>query len=163
MTSSTGQVRTGLLGDSFAFTAPNFAGELLIDADFTINGQLRNQTGIVVNGSLQLQAGKFILHNEYGPDFDLNLAKDLAGRDSDFLFDQEFPEGGLNIGPPIYLFDSTFALGGFDVEHAQYRIQVIPVPATLHLLALGLLTLASLRTRRKWFRRTTRRSIAREN
>lgn len=127
MISDSGEVRSGVLGDTFSFTAPDVAGPFGIDAEYTLNGQLRSQTGFVVNGSLEVQAGKFVLHNEFGPDFDVNLAS-LLGLDGEYLFAEELPDGGLNLGPPIYVFDRTFGLGGFESQGASYSIMVMAVP-----------------------------------
>jgi hypothetical protein len=160
LTSELGEVRTGLLGDVFTFTAPDENGVFRVDAEYTLNGQLRSQTGFVVNGSLQVEAGKFVLHNEFGPDFDVNLAR-LLGFDSDYLFSQELPEGGLNIGPPLYIFDSTFAFGGFEKQFAQYSIMVVPETSSLALMVLGMAagaTPVAVRTLRRRPARSKRRS-----
>jgi hypothetical protein len=148
MTSETGEVKTGLLGDTFTFTAPNVNGEFDVDAEYTLIGQLKSQTGFVVNGSLEVQAGKFILHNEYGPDFDVNLTT-LLGIDGDYLFSQELPDGGLNVGPPIYVFDSSFALGGFEKKSASYNIEVVPEISTLWTITAAATTLAVMSLRRR--------------
>lgn len=150
LTSELGEVRTGLLGDVFTFTAPDENGLFHVDAEYTLNGQLRSQTGFVVNGSLQVEAGKFVLHNEFGPDFDVNLAQ-LLGFDSDYLFSQEFPEGGFNFGPPLYIFDSTFAFGGFEKQFANYSIMVVPEASSAVLLGLaaGAASVAAVRTARR--------------
>lgn len=124
MTSSTGEVETGQLGEGFTFTAPSATGEVTIDAEFTMNGRLRNQTGFVANGSLTLEVLELVLHNEIGPDFDANLAKDLLGLDRDFLIEEEIPEGGLQ-SDPLYVFDETFKLGGFMAQDARYSVDVI--------------------------------------
>lgn len=136
MTSELGEVKTGLLGDVFTFTAPNSNGNFDVDAEYTLNGQLRSQTGFVANGSIDLEAGKFVLHNEFGPDFDVNLAS-LLGLEGEYLFKKTFPEGGLNIGPPIYVFDSTFGLSGFEKQSASYSIQVVPELSGALMLAVG--------------------------
>lgn len=148
MTSESGQVRTGLLGDVFLFDAPNQNGVFNVDAEYTLNGQLKSQTGFVVNGSLDVQAGKFVLHNEYGPDFDVNLAS-LLGLDGDYLFSKTFPEGGLNIGPPVYVFDSSFSLTGFEKQSASYSIEVVPEASSMFLFGVASFVAGILITRRR--------------
>ena len=136
MNASTGEVEIGQLGDVFTFTAPDQVGEVTIDAIYNINGQFQNETGFVVNGSLQVQAGKIDLHNEFGPDFDVNLAN-LLGLDSDFLVDEQVPDGGLS-SSPVFLFDKTFNLDGFSSQNAQYSVTIVPEPSGLILLAVGI-------------------------
>ena len=146
MVSNCGQTASGHLGDSFTFVACR-EGELIIDATFDLEALLRNQTGFNVNASLTLQALKLVLHNEFGPDFDINLAKDLLGRDSDYLLDVQVPEGGIN-SPALYLFDNMFPLEGFEEQKTRYTVLVIPEPAALSMLILGVAAL--VRRRRAW-------------
>lgn len=150
MTTSDGQVRTGLLGDVFEFTAPDQVGDLTIDAQFTLNGTLTNETGFQVNGSVTVQGGKLVLDTPFGT---FSLADDVFGTGSDFLFQEEFPMGGLDLGSPIYLLNSTFGLGGFAAQKVQYQVSVIPEPSAFVLAGLGGVCLAALHLRRRLSRR----------
>jgi len=130
MTASTGDVKTGKLGDVFSFTAPTDPGEVTIDAAYSLSGDLHNQTGFAANGSLTLEALKVILHNEFFVDFEANLAKDLLALDSDYLLNVELPNGGLQ-SDPYYIYNKTFDLGGFTPQNAQYSVTVTPESASI--------------------------------
>jgi hypothetical protein len=148
MTSSTGESHQGKLGDIFTFAAPDAAGEVTIDAEFSLTGELRNRTGFVVNGALNLEAGKLVLHNELGADFELNFAQTL-GLGSDFLVSGEIPEGGFDVGAPVYLFDSTFQIEGFETQTTTFLVEVIPEPSLAVLAGLGAVASACVRRRQE--------------
>ncbi|WP_295606886.1 hypothetical protein, partial [uncultured Lamprocystis sp.] len=95
LTASTGEILSGRLGQQFEFTAPSDgAGEITIDAAYTLTGQLRNQSGFVVGGQLSATA------------MDFGLETNLLDDPIDW---GPLASGSLQVGSrPFYLYDSIY-------------------------------------------------------
>jgi len=143
MSSSSGQVLNGQLGEAFTFNAPEQSGQLDIHATFTLNGQLRNQSGFIIDGSVLAEAGEFRFEGDgYGPDFfgygllqpgwDINLGQLLFNSDTLLSYEQQFFEL-----LPLYWIDKTFDFSQFVPQDVQYRVDVVPEPSILALCGLG--------------------------
>ncbi|WP_394754020.1 hypothetical protein [Crenothrix sp.] len=98
LTSSTGDHLSGQLGEQFLFSTPETGnGNVTINATYTIDGVLRNQTGLVLSASLDIKA------------LDLGIKANLAGYGLDWspfggpLIQGSLPNGGLLLGSPLYL------------------------------------------------------------
>ena len=92
-------------------------GETLdLDVAYSLSGTLRNRTGVIVTGVTEATAGA------------VSASLTVLGRTfpTEFtLFEQEFPEGGFEIGAPVFLFDRTFELDEVARDERSFEIDVI--------------------------------------
>lgn len=132
LTTSDGQVVSGHLGDDFIFTAPPDCGPLFIDAVVDIANTFTNDTGVA-----------------FGADFNWSLLGLTAGFGYGPFTVTPYSFGPLlsgttllyNSGNLFSLYNTSFALTGFNSLDQGFELRVIPEPATLLLLAAGLLAL----------------------
>ncbi|EFI34210.1 peptidase domain protein [Desulfonatronospira thiodismutans ASO3-1] len=100
MQTQDGQVQTGQLGDDFTFDAPEDSGSMDIDATYTLNGEINNNTGVMPNGSIT--ADVLDAHLEILDFVDIGM---------DPLYSDEFPDGGWDaLDEPLWLYENTFDL-----------------------------------------------------
>ncbi|MFZ4526019.1 MAG: CARDB domain-containing protein [Chlorobium sp.] len=113
-----GEHYSGHLGDTFSFTTPSEdSGYLTINATYTIDGILRNQTGLALSASLDAKALDLTIDGKLVGDWGFDWSP-FGGP----LLKGSFPEGGLPIGDPLYLYDQSFNWTGFDSKKSSYIV-----------------------------------------
>jgi YD repeat-containing protein len=113
-----GEHYSGYLGDKFSFTTPSEdSGYITLNATYTIDGILRNQTGLALSASLDAKALDLTIDGKLLSDWGFTWSP-FGGP----LYKGSFPEGGFPIGDPLYLYDQSFNWTGFDSKTSSYVV-----------------------------------------
>ncbi|MGE7418570.1 DUF4214 domain-containing protein [Methylobacterium tarhaniae] len=121
MTSSTGEVKSGHLGDKFEFATPvSGAGEITVDAEYTLKGALKTETGLLLQGSVDLKGLALgiqanVKANILGYNVDEHWDQDLIGP----LFNENIKVGGAS---DLIVLDSHTNDYSISTAHSSYRI-----------------------------------------
>ncbi|WP_164712267.1 DUF4214 domain-containing protein [Methylobacterium currus] len=121
MTASTGEIKNGHLGDKFEFATPNSgSGEITIDAEYTLNGELKTETGLLLQGSIDLKGLALGIQanlkaNILGYNVDEHWDQNLIGP----LFNENVQVGGTS---DLIVLDSHTSKYSLSTTHDTYRI-----------------------------------------
>ncbi len=129
MTASTGEVKNGHLGDKFEFATPSSgSGEITVDAEYILNGELKTETGLLLQGSIDLKGLALGIQanlkaNILGYNVDEHWDQNLIGP----LFDENIQVGGTS---DLVVLDSHADKYSLSTAHDTYRITYNHTSAT---------------------------------